>query len=226
MTARATVFISYAREDFAFAEKLCDLLSAEFSPWMDKKNLIGGQDWERALTVAVRQSDFFIFCASANSVAKRGTIQKEIKLALDVWREKLEDDIYFIPVRLERCDVPGHISRFQWIDAFESGWFEKVVRALRYGATRAKSASDLLPISFEERIIANSPEDEFEMKVVYPEFQLQIRQAFPRQMLLFQFSRAESPQISRILKPLKRRASLGFRITFPLPFPYRLFQQR
>jgi hypothetical protein len=172
MTTRATVFISYAREDLAFAEGLYDALSAEFLPWMDKKSLVGGQDWERALTLAVRRSDFFIFCASSNSATKRGTIQKEIKLALEVWREKLEDDIYFIPVRLENCEVPDQISRFQWIDAFENGWFEKIVRALKHGIIQGNSAPGPLPISFEERIIANSPEDDrFKMKVAYPEFQ-------------------------------------------------------
>lgn len=168
---RPVVFISYAREDLAFAERLYDALSAEFSPWMDKKKLIGGQDWERALTLAVRQSDFFLFCASGHSVTKRGTVQKEIKLALEVWREKLEDDIYFIPVRLEVCEVPDQISRFQWIDAFESGWFERIVKALRYGVAQTNSAPSPLPILVEERIIASSPEADFEMKVAYPEFQ-------------------------------------------------------
>ena len=153
LMSRAKVFISYAREDLAFAERLYDALSGEFSPWMDKKNLVGGQDWERALTLAVRRSDFFIFCASNNSANKRGTIQKEIKLALEVWRGKLEDDIYFIPLRLEACEVPDQISRFQWIDAFENGWFEKIVRALQHGITQAKSAPSPLPISFEERVI-------------------------------------------------------------------------
>lgn len=139
---RASVFISYAREDFEFANRLYDSLSIEFSPWMDKRNLFGGEDWERALTLAVKRCDFFVFCASTKSVSKRGAIQKEIKLVLEGWREKLQDDIYFIPLRIESCEMPGAISGFQWIDAFEEGWIENILRSFRAGILRAHATSE------------------------------------------------------------------------------------
>jgi hypothetical protein len=65
---------------------------------MDKKDILPGERWKSSIRKAVRDSDFFLACLSANSINKRGWIQKEIKDALDIWQEKLEDDIYLIPV--------------------------------------------------------------------------------------------------------------------------------
>ncbi len=43
--AKTVVFISYAREDFTHAERLYnELKKAGFEPWLDKHNLIPGQD--------------------------------------------------------------------------------------------------------------------------------------------------------------------------------------
>ena len=38
-----------------------------------------------------------------------------------------------IPVRLETCDVPAEFRRFHWIDLFDEGGIERLVRAIRVG---------------------------------------------------------------------------------------------
>ncbi|NIO68956.1 MAG: TIR domain-containing protein [Anaerolineae bacterium] len=43
-----------------------------------------GEKWELAIQKAIRRSDFFLVCLSANSIDKRGWIQKEIKQVLDI----------------------------------------------------------------------------------------------------------------------------------------------
>ena len=54
-----TVFISYAREDKAFALKLFeDLKSHGANPWIDINNLLPGENWQRSITVAIEESDF------------------------------------------------------------------------------------------------------------------------------------------------------------------------
>lgn len=133
------IFLSYASEDKAHVEQLYQkLLDARFKPWMDTKDILPGERWEYSINKAIRVSDFFIVCLSTNSVSKRGFLQKEIKNALNIWQEKLEADIYLIPVRLEKCEVPDSLKVFQWVDLFEDDWFSKLVKAINAGLERLK----------------------------------------------------------------------------------------
>lgn len=133
----AQIFISYALEDGKSVQQLYQRLKdAGYSPWMDKVDLIGGQLWERAIEKAIKDSDFFIICLSSNSVKKRGFVQREIRVALDLWQEKTPDDVFLIPVKLEplaREEVPEEIAKFQWIDWHEDyGWLQ-LERSLEHG---------------------------------------------------------------------------------------------
>ena len=140
MKATAQIFLSYAREDEEKVEELYQKLSdAGFKPWMDKKDILPGEQWKSRIPQAIRRSDFFLVCLSANSVSKRGWVQREMKQALDLWQEKLEDDIYLIPVRLEDCEAPEGLREFQWVNLFEEGGWEQLVRAIRVGMERRLS---------------------------------------------------------------------------------------
>ncbi len=78
------VFISYAKEDASFAYQLYSFLEQnQYSPWMDKKNLFPGQNWDLMINEALRRSDFIIVLLSKTSVAKRGYVQKEFNVALN-----------------------------------------------------------------------------------------------------------------------------------------------
>ena len=128
------IFLSYTRADQAQVQQLYQRLQAEgFAPWMDTEDLVGGQKFEYHIPKAIRASDFFLACLSCNSVNRRGFIQKEIKEALDVLQEKLDEDIYLIPVRLEDCEVPERLQPFQWINLYDPKGFDKLLRAIRVG---------------------------------------------------------------------------------------------
>ena len=73
---------------------------------MDEEDILVGQDWEREITKAVHATDLVIVCLSGHSVTKKGYIQKEIGLALDVADEQPEGAIFVIPLILEDCEVP------------------------------------------------------------------------------------------------------------------------
>ena len=137
---------------------------------MDKFDLVGGEKWEQALTRAVRRSDFFLFCASRHSVNKRGAIQREIKEALKVWEEKLEDDIFFIPVRLEPCEVPQNISVFHWIDFFEPDGLRRIERSINEGLARLHGYEDVGEIAVVGRSMSAEVEGCYHVEVHYPEF--------------------------------------------------------
>jgi hypothetical protein len=131
------IFLSYAREDESMVEDLYKRLSeAGFRPWMDKLDLIPGEQWRPGIKRAIENSDFFFACLSNTSVKKRGYLQREFKEALNIWQEKLESDIYLIPVRIDDCDVPENLREFQWVNLFERNGFERLVRAIRIGIER------------------------------------------------------------------------------------------
>jgi TIR domain len=129
------VFLAYVEEDRAMAEWLYDALEAEgFSPWIDVRKLLPGQNWPRAIEAAIENSDFFLACFSTHSVTKRGGFQAEIRYALDCARRVPLDDIFIVPLRLDGCRVPRAVEReLQYIDLFpdrERG-VRRVVAALR-----------------------------------------------------------------------------------------------
>jgi hypothetical protein len=70
---------------------------------------------------------------SNNSFDKRGYLQKEIRLGLDKAQEMLENDIYFIPLRLEECLVPTMISNYQWIDWFKDESKTRLLNSINEG---------------------------------------------------------------------------------------------
>ena len=128
----ARIFISYAKEDAASAERLFKDLSAHgFAAWLDSHNLLPGEDWPHRIEDAIAGSDFFIACFSNRSVKKRGGFQAEIRYALHFAASVPLDEVYFIPVRLDDCTVPLRIQReTQYVDLFPC-WDEGLHRILR-----------------------------------------------------------------------------------------------
>lgn len=114
------VFIAYVTEDAAAAGWLYEALeNAGFSPWMDVRKLLAGQNWPRAIENAIETSDFFVACFSRNSVDKKGCFQAEVRYGLDCARRMPLDEIYMAPVRFDECRIPRSIQReLQYIDLF------------------------------------------------------------------------------------------------------------
>jgi hypothetical protein len=72
---RLRVFIAYATEDRASAERLFKQLTAHgFAAWLDRRKLLPGQDWPQRIEDAIDSSDFFIACFSAKSIKKERRI--------------------------------------------------------------------------------------------------------------------------------------------------------
>lgn len=114
------VFLAYVAEELTLAKRLAAALRAcNFDPWLDKNKLLPGQNWPRAIEAAIESCDFFIGCFSKRSVRKRATFQAELRFALECARRMPLEDVFFIPVRLDECDVPVRIRRsIQYVDLF------------------------------------------------------------------------------------------------------------
>jgi TIR domain-containing protein/carboxypeptidase family protein len=137
------IFLCHSSDDKTSIQELYKRLCDDgFKPWLDEEDLLPGQNWHQAIMRAVRDSDVVVVCLSRNSVNKRGYVQKEIKLALDVADEQPEDTIFIIPLKLEECDVPTRLKQWHWVNLFEDRGYERLITALRH---RAAGYNEPLP---------------------------------------------------------------------------------
>ena len=126
------VFLCHSSDDKSAVRALHQrLIEDGVRPWLDQEDLLPGQDWNMEIRRAVRNSHVVIVCLSERSITKAGYVQKEIREALDVADEQPEGTIFIIPLRLEECDVPERLRRWQWVDYFEPNGHERLIRALR-----------------------------------------------------------------------------------------------
>ncbi len=116
-------------------------------PWLDEEDLLPGQEWEDEIPRAVRESDIVLVCLSNQSVTRTGYVQREIRFALDAAEERPPGTIYVIPARLEECEVPDLLRRWQRVDLFAERGYERLMQALRLHAARlvANQASSRSP---------------------------------------------------------------------------------
>lgn len=129
------IFLSYAKEDTHLVQELYrELRYANLYPWMDKPpkpwTLDGvgpGEDWDAVIRQRLREADVVLAFLSRTSVAKRGYVQREYRLALEIAAEQPAGLIFIIPVLLEECDPPdlrvGSVGllQFQWFKLYEGG---------------------------------------------------------------------------------------------------------
>jgi HD-GYP domain-containing protein (c-di-GMP phosphodiesterase class II) len=151
-TRKVKVFLCHASQDKPVVRELYARLSSEawIDSWLDEEKLLPGVDWDMEIERAVRDSDVVIVCLSKNSLNKRGFVQKEIKMALDIADQIPDGQIYIIPLRLENCEVPSRLAKWQWVN-----YFEDKVFTYNLLMTALKSKIVTLPTSseVEERIV-------------------------------------------------------------------------
>jgi hypothetical protein len=132
MSDEPDVFLSYARKDAPSVTDLYQRLSASgLKVWMDTQNILPGQRWDYEIAQALKRSKIVIICLSNNSVAKRGVVQRELRTALRYLEEKLDSDIFLIPVRLDNCVVPDGLSHLQYVDWFERDGWDRLLQAIQ-----------------------------------------------------------------------------------------------
>jgi hypothetical protein len=114
------VFIAYIDEDSAAALRLSEALNqADIKTWIDKRRLLPGQHWRRAIERAIDRADFFVACFSARATRKRGQFPYELRYALRCAERMPLEEVFVIPVRLEPCSVPQRIQNTtQYVDLF------------------------------------------------------------------------------------------------------------
>lgn len=126
------VFLCHASADKPKVRELYRYLKKRgIQPWLDAEDLLPGQNWQTEIPKAIESSDAIIICLSKGSVDKEGYVQKEIKFALDKALQMPEDRIFLIPARLEECELPRSLRDYHWVDLFDDGGKEKLMKSLK-----------------------------------------------------------------------------------------------
>lgn len=105
----ADYFLSYARTDSEFALRLADdLRAAGVDLWIDQRDILPSQHWDRAIEAALRECAAVVVVLSPRSVASENVLD-EVGFAID-------HDKDVVPVLFEQCEVPIRMTRLQHID--------------------------------------------------------------------------------------------------------------
>jgi TolB-like protein/Tfp pilus assembly protein PilF len=119
--SKDAVFLSYAAEDAAPAQRICATLrAAGINVWFDQSELRGGDAWDAAIRKQIKACSLFIPLISANSQARaEGYFRLEWKLAVDRSHLMATDKAFLLPVVIDDTHdtdarVPDKFREVQW----------------------------------------------------------------------------------------------------------------
>ena len=125
------VFLCHGSDDKPVVRDLYRRLRDDgYAPWLDEEDLLPEQDWRKEIRLAIRSVDAIVVCLSQTSINRAGFVQDEIAFALDAAGECQEEPSLIIPARLEACEVPEGLVRWQWVDLFDPSGYERLLRGL------------------------------------------------------------------------------------------------
>ncbi len=119
--SKNAVFLSYAAEDAAPAQRLCATLrAAGIEVWFDQSELRGGDAWDQKIRREIRDCALFMPVISANTQARlEGYFRREWKLAVARTHDMADDKPFLIPVVIDGTTdqdarVPEQFYAVQW----------------------------------------------------------------------------------------------------------------
>jgi hypothetical protein len=115
------VFLSYASQDAAAAQRICDALRfAGVEVWFDRSGLQGGDAWDRKIRQQIRDCALFVPVVSAATEARReGYFRLEWHLADQRSHLMGKSRAFILPVCIDgtpeaQADVPDSFAAVHW----------------------------------------------------------------------------------------------------------------
>jgi len=131
LSRKLRIFLLYARRDEEAVRRLYRRLTIDGADvWWDQEKLLPGQDWAFEIHKAIHRSDVVIACLSKRFNQQGGYRHEELRIALEKAATLLKGETFIIPARLEMCDLPEPLRRWQRVDLFEADGYKKLIRVL------------------------------------------------------------------------------------------------
>jgi TolB-like protein len=119
--APRAVFLSYASEDAAAAQRIAEALrSSGIEVWFDKSELRGGDAWDRQIRQQIHDCRLFIAVISAHTETRdEGYFRREWSLAVDRTRDMAHTRAFLVPIVIDGtsergASVPEKFHELQW----------------------------------------------------------------------------------------------------------------
>jgi len=126
------VFLCHSHNDSEAVHVLwLRLKKSGIDAWLDMENLQPGQHWQHEIRKVILNSDVVIVCLSQCFNQQQGYRHEELKIALDKAKLFNDNEIFIIPVRLEKCDMPESLCHLHRVDLFADGGYKRLIYALR-----------------------------------------------------------------------------------------------
>jgi len=129
-------FLCHSKRDKKAIRRLyTKLVRDNVKVWFDEKELLPGESWALLIQSNVQDSDVVLICLSHAAINNKGYIHKEIQLALDIAQLQPEGSIFIVPVRLEECEIPQRLQKYQWSNLFQRGGYARLLSSLKERAS-------------------------------------------------------------------------------------------
>ena len=119
--SQRAVFLSYASEDAAAAQRICTALrAADIEVWFDQSELRGGDAWDAAIRKHIKSCALFVPVISTNTHNRiEGYFRLEWKLAIDRSYLIAADQAFLLPVVIDGTPqtderIPDRFRELQW----------------------------------------------------------------------------------------------------------------
>src|SRR5687768_3996449 len=120
LSRQLRVFLLYARGDQEAVHHLYRRIVRDgANAWLDVECILPGQDWQHEIRQAIHTSDLVIVCLSKGFHKQGGYRHEEVKIAVKRANALPDGMTFIIPARLEMCELPEPLRRWQCVDLFE-----------------------------------------------------------------------------------------------------------
>jgi len=172
------VFLSHAPADEAVARQLYEQLNDQgwIDVWLAEENVLPGHDYNLAIEQAINASELAIVCISKSSTSQQGSVQKELRLVLEMAQNMPEGVIYIVPLKLEECEPPFLLRSLRfgnYFDGERERGYQRLLASLRARAeglgisiTNPVSAGSKTPIKTDTTASAQSEHPDPKLEIL------------------------------------------------------------
>ena len=159
------VFISYVHENKLEVDRIHqELESYDIKVWRDLQDLNPGERWKRQIRKAIQDGTFFIACFSKEYHDRyESYMNEELTIAIERLRQLHIDQVWFIPVKLNDCELPDiDIGRGETLEDLTyvklykdwDGGIQRIVNLIRSESSENTWDESRIDIEIDQRAVA------------------------------------------------------------------------